>query len=96
MVDPYWIVVWRDSRKGRAPDSPDPDAHVFASESDMIAEIADTETRACDDRVLRVIKVEQRGPAAIRADYLDGVCREHLDDWDAELQHRAGLRAGRI
>ena len=88
---PYWIVVWRD-RTDR--DAPDPDATVFASESDMIGEIADGESWRCEDRVLEVLRVSADGAEPCARDDLDRLCEETLADWEAERQHRHGLMAG--
>ena len=58
----------------------------------MIEQIADSED-GVDRTVLQVIRVPSDGPpVAVAPDYLDRVCKEYLADWEAERQHREGLR----
>ena len=86
----FWVVVWR-GKSWEKRSRPDPDATVLELESDMIEIVADPE-RVVSDSILEVIAVADGKIEIMGQQDLYRLCREYLDDWEAERQHREGLR----
>lgn len=90
---PAWVLIYRDRKDPRAPDA---DAQIFQDEGDLIAQVADADSRCCSHKVLDCLHIAKDGTVTRIRDDLDRLCREYLDDWDAEVAHRRDLRWERL
>ena len=90
---PCWIVVYRDQGEPRQPDA---DAQVFVDEAAMVEQVACHANRCCSHSVIEALHIAKDGTVTRIRDDLDRLCREYLDDWDAEIAHRQDLRWARL